>query len=395
MRTVAGAIFPELESNCKSFLRHKTTLLSPAVFKSSNIPCYSVLQTAGTFVIVLASAFHFGYNQGQNCAEAVNFGLSSWLPKGCTAVPCTCDGNQTPHIDVPLLMRRVKAEDPDKTADWWCFCCACGLTCTNFDPPSEAPEGEQFECVTCGNWGHIDCYPAYQKAAAEGTLPEKLYCVACTDAWRDGDHAEEGWKFSCLCGRNEGASHESAAAGDAPTGRMFQCSSCDVWSHTECYASYRDVEDEELPETMLCHRCGGKGSGGGGSKAKMPHRGAVGKKRSVPPVTHVTPDAKRVSGSVATTPPRVKAAYQLTELCRLAASPANDTRVHGVAHGHEGAAKAESNTRFICKYPQCGRVYASTDAVRKHCRLRHSEWLSQFRHGCPSQYCDRIDGATT
>ena len=31
--------------------------------------------------------------------------------------------------------------------------------------------------------------------------------------------------------------------------------------------------------------------------------------------------------------------------------------------------------RFVCKHPGCAREYASRDAVRKHCRIRHQAWL--------------------
>lgn len=43
--------------------------------------------------------------------------------------------------------------------------------------------------------------------------------------------------------------------------------------------------------------------------------------------------------------------------------------------------------KFFCKYPHCGKGYASTDAVRKHCRQRHLEWLRGLGHGCPALYC--------
>lgn len=35
-------------------------------------------------------------------------------------------------------------------------------------------------------------------------------------------------------------------------------------------------------------------------------------------------------------------------------------------------------SRFRCKFPGCRKLYASTDAVRKHCRKRHLEWLRQI-----------------
>lgn len=49
--------------------------------------------------------------------------------------------------------------------------------------------------------------------------------------------------------------------------------------------------------------------------------------------------------------------------------------------GKDGAA------RFYCRFPKCGKGYASTDAVRKHCRQRHLEWLRRLGHGCPALYC--------
>ena len=31
--------------------------------------------------------------------------------------------------------------------------------------------------------------------------------------------------------------------------------------------------------------------------------------------------------------------------------------------------------RYMCLYPSCRRCYLSTDAARKHCKMRHAEWL--------------------
>eukprot|EP00966_Prymnesium_polylepis_P281681 6508936-Prymnesium_polylepis.1 len=38
---------------------------------------------------------------------------------------------------------------------------------------------------------------------------------------------------------------------------MFACEGCALWAHTECYAAYRGVDDDELPARMWCHRCEG------------------------------------------------------------------------------------------------------------------------------------------
>ena len=66
-----------------------------------------------------------------------------------------------------------------------------------------------------------------------------------------------GGSCSCgRCGRNEGASNLTAAEGEAPTGRMFQCEGCELWAHTECFARYRGLDDDDLPLEMWCQRCG-------------------------------------------------------------------------------------------------------------------------------------------
>ena len=35
----------------------------------------------------------------------------------------------------------------------------------------------------------------------------------------------------------------------------------------------------------------------------------------------------------------------------------------------------KGNTAFVCRYPGCEKSYASRDAVRKHCRIHHLQWL--------------------
>jgi len=46
---------------------------------------------------------------------------------------------------------------------------------------------------------------------------------------------------------------------------------------------------------------------------------------------------------------------------------------------------------YVCK--QCQREYASTDAVRKHARMVHPEWIKAQGQGCPSLYCMAVDDA--
>merc|ERR1719199_700116 len=46
---------------------------------------------------------------------------------------------------------------------------------------------------------------------------------------------------------------------------------------------------------------------------------------------------------------------------------------------------------FMCNH--CSRTYASTDAVRKHARQNHPEWLKDQGLGCPSLYCTPVEAA--
>ena len=64
--------------------------------------------------------------------------------------------------------------------------------------------------------------------------------------------------------------------------------------------------------------------------------------------------------------------------------------------GHtSGSSRATSpavpGRSYLCK--QCGREYASTDAVRKHARQNHTEWLREMGQGSPLLYCTPVDNA--
>jgi len=276
VRRLAADVCASEAAECAHFLRHKQTLLAPSVYRASNVPLRRALQTEGTFVVVQAGAFHFGFNHGPNVAEAINFATAAaWLPIGRTAAPCSCRG-QTPFVESSALFQRARAAWPERTAEWWCFVCACGESegVTNFDAAKSHPTGEQFECVVCGLWGHVGCYDGYAERIAQSGADAELHCVACRDAWRGGDGRGEAWRFTCVCGKSEGASDATVAAGGAaPTGRMFECAGCGAWSHTECYDAYRGVDDEELPSRMQCWRCARRGAAHG--KAKGATRGAT------------------------------------------------------------------------------------------------------------------------
>lgn len=66
-----------------------------------------VQQNVGEFVVLNAGAYHCGFNQGFNCAEAVNFATEDWIRMGKAATRCTC--NALPdgvRLDMRMIARR-------------------------------------------------------------------------------------------------------------------------------------------------------------------------------------------------------------------------------------------------------------------------------------------------
>ena len=48
---------------------------------------------------------------------------------------------------------------------------------------------------------------------------------------------------------------------------------------------------------------------------------------------------------------------------------------------------ADLATQFVCRHPVCGKAYGCPDAVRKHCRKEHSDWLRDRPNHGPEGYC--------
>ncbi|KAF5403943.1 hypothetical protein PHET_02650 [Paragonimus heterotremus] len=70
---------PELFEVSPDLLHHITTMLSPSKIQAHGVPVYRLDQLAGEFVITFPRAYHAGFNQGFNFAEAVNFCPPDWV----------------------------------------------------------------------------------------------------------------------------------------------------------------------------------------------------------------------------------------------------------------------------------------------------------------------------
>ncbi|KAF4628181.1 hypothetical protein G7Y89_g9973 [Cudoniella acicularis] len=108
-------IWPTDAKACDQFLRHKTFLISPAsLLQNHNIKVNKIVHHPGEFVITYPYGYHSGYNLGYNCAEAVNFGLESWLEYGRVAKKCECaQAQDSVWIDVHDLERKLRGEETE------------------------------------------------------------------------------------------------------------------------------------------------------------------------------------------------------------------------------------------------------------------------------------------
>lgn len=73
---------PELFVSQPDLLHQLVTIMNPNIFMNHNVPICRTDQQAGEFVITFPRAYHAGFNQGYNFAEAVNFAPPDWLKIG-------------------------------------------------------------------------------------------------------------------------------------------------------------------------------------------------------------------------------------------------------------------------------------------------------------------------
>ncbi|XP_063288593.1 lysine-specific demethylase 5C-like isoform X2 [Pelobates fuscus] len=79
---VMKKLTPELFESQPDLLHQLVTLMNPNTLMSHGVPVVRTNQCAGEFVITFPRAYHSGFNQGYNFAEAVNFCTADWLMAG-------------------------------------------------------------------------------------------------------------------------------------------------------------------------------------------------------------------------------------------------------------------------------------------------------------------------
>uniref|UniRef100_A0A4W4DYY6 [histone H3]-trimethyl-L-lysine(4) demethylase n=1 Tax=Electrophorus electricus TaxID=8005 RepID=A0A4W4DYY6_ELEEL len=82
LEAVMKKLAPELFEMQPDLLHQLVTIMNPNILMAHGVPIYRTNQCAGEFVITFPRAYHSGFNQGFNFAEAVNFCTVDWMPLG-------------------------------------------------------------------------------------------------------------------------------------------------------------------------------------------------------------------------------------------------------------------------------------------------------------------------
>ncbi|KAK0153626.1 Lysine-specific demethylase 5B-B [Merluccius polli] len=82
LESVMKKLAPELFDSQPDLLHQLVTIMNPNTLMAHGVPIYRTNQCAGEFVVTFPRAYHSGFNQGFNFAEAVNFCTVDWMPLG-------------------------------------------------------------------------------------------------------------------------------------------------------------------------------------------------------------------------------------------------------------------------------------------------------------------------
>ncbi|KAJ1674826.1 hypothetical protein EV182_002486, partial [Spiromyces aspiralis] len=110
---------PELFESQPDLLFQLVTMYPPQQLVKHGVPVYFCDQYPGEFIVTFPQAYHSGFNQGFNFAEAVNFAMSDWIQRDLECVKRYQQYSRAPVFSHDgLLMTVVSAEHSAKTSFW-------------------------------------------------------------------------------------------------------------------------------------------------------------------------------------------------------------------------------------------------------------------------------------
>lgn len=177
----------------------------------------------------------------------------------------------------------------------WKFKCLCGEVCSSYENYRYHPTGKMFECSHCKFWSHVTCVLGNDITDDDLEEMSNVLCGSCYSKFsrsmrRSGTQQgqmefsyhpskqiiksknyeeesralnkksdkknrevegepEEEWKFKCRCGE-VCSSYENPK--NHPSGLIYQCSKCSIWSHAKCnYGEKITPEDIERIEVNI------------------------------------------------------------------------------------------------------------------------------------------------
>ncbi|CAD6198202.1 unnamed protein product [Caenorhabditis auriculariae] len=111
-------LFPEYNSSCNAFLRHKHFIITPSLLRAHNIPYGTMIQRPNEFIITFPKGYHMGFNTGYNIAESTNFAMDRWIDFGKNAPLCNCRPDRV-EIDMRPFMKKYRPDEYEQWYNYW------------------------------------------------------------------------------------------------------------------------------------------------------------------------------------------------------------------------------------------------------------------------------------
>ncbi|KAJ1914399.1 hypothetical protein H4219_004817 [Mycoemilia scoparia] len=110
---------PELFETQPDLLLQLVTMYPPDKLVKENVPVYFCDQYPGEFVVTFPQAYHSGFNQGFNFAEAVNFATKDWIYRDVDCVKRYQEHYRAPVFSHDELLVVIEGSDQSPETSSW------------------------------------------------------------------------------------------------------------------------------------------------------------------------------------------------------------------------------------------------------------------------------------